>query len=162
MGTPFIAHLEPTALDWERGLPPDEQPNAASIPRTFLDAMTVRTQVFVQEQQVPQSNEFDADDQRCAHWVIYASVNKTVAPAVTDPATGEVLRPRQSETQSVPIGTVRLVPFPHPPHPVKGGVYVDNELVGSSADSTEDNSNNKTTTEPPAAETTTTEATAAS
>ncbi|EAQ84145.1 hypothetical protein CHGG_10549 [Chaetomium globosum CBS 148.51] len=139
MGTPFISLLEPTALDWERGLPPDEQPNAASIPRTFLDAMTVRTQVFVQEQQIPQANEFDADDQRCAHWVIYASVNKTVAPAVTDPDTGEVLCPRQSETQSVPIGTVRLVPFPHPPHPLNGGVYVDNELIRSESESAQDN-----------------------
>ncbi|KAH6848128.1 acyl-CoA N-acyltransferase [Chaetomium sp. MPI-CAGE-AT-0009] len=154
MGTPFISLLEPTALDWERGLPPNEQPNAASIPRTFLDAMTVRTQVFVQEQKVPQEYEFDADDQRCAHWVIYASVNKTVAPAVTDPSTGAVLRLRQSETESVPIGTVRLVPFPHPPHPLNGGVYVDNELVGSST-STSDSAQDKTT-EPPAEPTHTT------
>ncbi|AEO62046.1 hypothetical protein MYCTH_2312964 [Thermothelomyces thermophilus ATCC 42464] len=130
MGTPFISLLEPTPLAWERALPPEEQPNAASIPRTFLDAMTVRSQVFVQEQNIPQSNEFDSDDPRCAHWVIYASVNKTITPAVTDPSTGEVVRPRQSETQSVPIGTVRLVPFPHPHHPLNGGVYVDGELVG--------------------------------
>ncbi|KAL2149754.1 hypothetical protein VTH82DRAFT_8406 [Thermothelomyces myriococcoides] len=129
MGTPFISLLEPTPLAWERGLPPEKQPNAASIPRTFLDAMTVRSRVFVQEQGVPQSNEFDADDPRCVHWVIYASVNKTINPAVTNPSTGEIVRPRQSETESVPIGTVRLVPFPHPHHPVDGGVYVDGELV---------------------------------
>ncbi len=129
MGTPFIALLEPTPLQWEKGLSPTEQPNPSAIPRTFLDAMTVRTQVFVQEQNIPQANEFDSDDARCAHWVIYASVNQTVSPAVTDPETGEILRPRQSETQSVPIGTVRLVPFPHPPHPVKGGAYFDGELV---------------------------------
>ncbi|KAK4038152.1 acyl-CoA N-acyltransferase [Parachaetomium inaequale] len=133
MGTPFISLLEPTPLPWERALPPSEQPHAASLPRTFLDAMTVRSQVFVQEQNIPQANEFDADDPRCAHWVIYASVNQTVSPAVTDAATGAVLRPRQSETQSVPIGTVRLVPFPHPPHPLRGGVYVDGELVSSSS-----------------------------
>ena len=153
MGTPFISLLEPTTLDWERALPPDEQPNAASIPRTFLDAMTVRTQVFVHEQQIPQANEYDADDQRCAHWVIYASVNKTVAPAITDPNTGEVLRSRQSETQSLPIGTIRLVPFPHPPHPLHGGVYVDGELVGSSSssDSAQDNEDNDKPTSPPGA-----------
>ncbi|KAL2197043.1 acyl-CoA N-acyltransferase [Corynascus similis CBS 632.67] len=131
MGTPFISLLEPTPLAWERALPPEEQPNAASIPRTFLDAMTVRSQVFVREQNIPQSNEYDTDDPRCAHWVIYASVNQTVTPAVTDPSTGEVVRPRQSETRSVPIGTVRLVPFPHPHHPLDGGVYVDGELVGT-------------------------------
>lgn len=141
MGTPFISLLEPTPLPWERALPPDEQPNADSIPRTFLDAMTVRSQVFVQEQNIPQSNECDSDDPRCAHWVIYASVNQTVAPAVTDPSTGEIIRPRQSETQSVPIGTVRLVPFPHPPHPVTGGVYVDGELVGISPSTTDAPSN---------------------
>ncbi len=136
MGTPFIALLEPTPLSWERGLPPASQPDPSSIPRTFLDAMTVRSQVFVQEQNIPQANEFDSDDSRCAHWVIYASVNQTVAPAITDPSTGEILRPRQSETQSVPIGTVRLVPFPHPPHPVKGGVYVDGELIPTESPST--------------------------
>jgi predicted GNAT family N-acyltransferase len=129
MGTPFISLLEPTALPWEKALPPSEQPNPSAIPRTFLDAMTVRTEVFVHEQNIPQSNEFDADDPRCAHWVIYASVNKTITPAVTDPSTGEILQPRQSETQSLPIGTIRLVPFPHPPHPHNGGVYVDGELI---------------------------------
>ncbi|KAJ4307278.1 hypothetical protein N0V88_000661 [Collariella sp. IMI 366227] len=77
--------------------------------------MTVRSAVFVIEQNVPQENEYDADDSRSAHWVIYASVNQTVSPAVTDPATGETIRPRQSETTSVPIGTVRLNPPHHPP-----------------------------------------------
>ena len=61
MGTPFISLLEPTALPWEKALPPSEQPNPSAIPRTFLDAMTVRTEVFVHEQNIPQSNEFDAD-----------------------------------------------------------------------------------------------------
>ncbi|KAK4152597.1 acyl-CoA N-acyltransferase [Chaetomidium leptoderma] len=139
MGTPFIALLEPTPLAWERALPPASQPASASIPRTFLDAMTVRSEVFVQEQNIPQSNEFDPDDPRCAHWVIYASVNQTIAPAVTDPTTGEVIRPRQSETKSLPIGTVRLVPFPHPPHPRKGGVYVDGELINTTTTTTPPN-----------------------
>ncbi|KAL1837522.1 hypothetical protein VTJ49DRAFT_3689 [Mycothermus thermophilus] len=131
-GTPFISILEPTPLTWDKHLPPSEQPNLSTIPRTFIDAMTVRTEVFVREQGVPQENEFDADDARSAHWVIYASVNQTISPAITDPTTGEILRPRQSETRSVPIGTVRLVPFPHPPHPQPGGVYVDGELVSDS------------------------------
>jgi predicted GNAT family N-acyltransferase len=140
-GTPFIALLEPTTLNWDKSLPASEQPNPSAIPRTFFDAMTVRTEVFVKEQGVPQENEFDDDDPRSAHWVIYASVNQTISPAVTDPETGRVLRPRQSETRSVPIGTLRLVPFPHPPHPKPGGEYWDGVLVNSEQDGAVANGN---------------------
>ena len=45
-----------------------------------------------------------------------------------NPSTGEVIQPKKSETESVPIGTMRIVPFPHPPHPRDGDVYVDNVL----------------------------------
>ncbi|KAK4121857.1 hypothetical protein N657DRAFT_576606 [Parathielavia appendiculata] len=157
MGTPFIALQEPTPLPWEKALPPSEQPNASSIPRTFLDAMTVRSQVFVQEQKIPQANEFDADDPRSAHWVIYASVNHTITPAVADATTGEIIRPRQSSTQSVPIGTLRLVPFPHPPHPVQGGVYVDGELITTTGqdDNTTTTTATTATTDPSSPATTT-------
>ncbi len=68
MGTPFITFLGPSNLDgYERKLPPSKQP--ASIPKVFLDAMEVREQVFVKEQNVPLDNEFDADDSRACHWV---------------------------------------------------------------------------------------------
>jgi hypothetical protein len=68
MGTPFIAFLEPSNLDgYNRKLPPCEQPE--SIPKTFLDAMEVREEVFVKEQGVPLDNEFDSDDPRACHWV---------------------------------------------------------------------------------------------
>ncbi|KAK4111099.1 hypothetical protein N656DRAFT_712340 [Canariomyces notabilis] len=134
MGTPFISLLEPTPFPWDRTLPAEAQPNPSAIPRTFLDAMSVRQRVFVQEQQIPQENEFDSDDLRSCHWVIYASVNETLAAAVTDPSTGAVLQPRRSSTTSLPIGTLRLVPFPHPPHPVVGGDYVDNQLVNPKPD----------------------------
>jgi predicted GNAT family N-acyltransferase len=128
MGTPFIALQEPNSLAaYNRLLPPSEQ--APSIPRTFVDAMTVRQEVFVEEQSVPLEYEFDEDDPRSCHWVVYASVNKTVTPEIRDPESGEVVQVRQSETSSVPVGTVRLVPFPHPPHPVDGGVYVDGRLI---------------------------------
>lgn len=132
MGTPFITLLEPHPLKGYDALaPPTAQP--PSVPKTFLDAMTVRRQVFVHEQLVPLENEFDADDARSCHWVAYASVNRTIEPEVRDPTTGEVVRPRRSETSTVPVGTVRLVPFPHPPHPVPGGVYAGGELVGRDA-----------------------------
>ncbi|PQE08444.1 hypothetical protein CJF30_00005301 [Rutstroemia sp. NJR-2017a BBW] len=94
--TPFIQFIAPTTLDgYDRTRPSTEQPD--HIPKTFLDAISVREAVFVKEQSVPIEHEFDSDDPRACHWVIYASVN--------------------------PIGTIRLVPFPHPPHPQPGGRY---------------------------------------
>jgi len=66
--TPFIALQGPTNLDgYERTRKSSEQP--ANIPKTFLDAMEVREQVFVLEQSVPLENEFDSDDARACHWV---------------------------------------------------------------------------------------------
>ncbi|OLN87196.1 hypothetical protein CCHL11_03623 [Colletotrichum chlorophyti] len=127
MGTPFVSLLEPTRLDaYIRGTPHDEQP--AAIPKEFCDAMEVREAVFVEEQGVPADNEFDADDSRSCHWVAYASVNKVVEQEVLDDQ-GNVLRPRRSSTRSVPIGTIRLVPFPHAPHPRDGGAYWDGVLT---------------------------------
>ncbi|RYP55771.1 hypothetical protein DL771_012362 [Monosporascus sp. 5C6A] len=127
MGTPFIALQEPTKLDgYDRTRPHDQQP--AHVPKVFCDAMEVREAVFVREQGVPLENELDADDPRSCHWVMYASVNQTTEPEQRDEATGEVVRPRRSETRSQPIGTLRVVPFPHPPHPQDGGWYVGNVL----------------------------------
>ncbi|KAI8630997.1 acetyltransferase [Xylariaceae sp. FL1651] len=127
MGTPFISLLEPTRLEgYDRKLPHDQQPS--HIPGIFQDAMSVREAVFVREQGVPLDCEYDADDARSCHWVMYASVNMTTAPEERDPATDAVLRPRRSETRSMPIGTMRIVPFPHPPHPPEGARYVGNVL----------------------------------
>ncbi|KAK3683349.1 acyl-CoA N-acyltransferase [Podospora appendiculata] len=133
-GTPFIAHLPPSPAiteGWTPLLPPSAQTNPI-IPRTFMDAMRVRDQVYVQEQSVPIENEFDADDARCCHWVIYASVRKVVEHEVRSEANSAIIvRPRRSESYSLPIGTIRLVPFPHAsPHPVRGGIYVADKLVG--------------------------------
>ncbi|KAK3491249.1 acyl-CoA N-acyltransferase [Neurospora hispaniola] len=134
MGTPFIATLEPPGLalsPWNASLPPSQQsPSTTStIPKTFLDAMTIRESVFINEQQIPAENEFDANDARSVHFVIYASINQVVQQEERDANSGRVMRPRKSETRSVPIGTVRIVPFPHAPHPVKGGKYLADELV---------------------------------
>ncbi len=87
--------------------------------------------MFVAEQGVPAEYEFDEDDPRSCHWVVYASVNRVVEPERRDTTTGEVLTPRRSRTRTQPIGTVRLVPFPHQPHPRHGGVYIDNQLVNA-------------------------------
>ncbi|KAK2013787.1 acetyltransferase [Colletotrichum eremochloae] len=126
MGTPFVSLLEPTRLDaYIRGVSHDEQ--SPAIPKEFCDAMEVREAVFVEEQKVPAENEFDADDSRACHWVAYASVNKVVQKEVLD-AAGNIVKPRRSSTRSTPIGTIRLVPFPHAPHPKNGGVYWDGVL----------------------------------
>lgn len=129
MGTPFISLQEPTALDgYLIGKPQEEQPN--TIPKTFIDAMEVRTAVFVDEQNVPAENEVDSDDRRSCHWIVYASVNKVVQEEVVD-GQGNIVTPRRSSTRSTPIGTVRCVPFPHEAHPVPNGDYWNGELTGT-------------------------------
>ncbi len=131
MGTRFITLVDPVKLNvsaYNRNLPFSQQPS--SVTQDFLDAMEVREAVFVEEQGVPLNNEFDEDDKRSCHWIVYASVNAVVEPEVRD-ASGKIVKERRSSTRSQPIGTVRIVPFPHPPHPVPNGVYeaVDGDLV---------------------------------
>lgn len=128
MGTPFISLLEPSKLeDYDRTLRHDQQPSP--VAKVFLDAMAVREAVFVDEQKMPLEFEYDEDDPRSCHWVVYASVNQVIEPEVVDEATGIIVRPRRSETRTLPIGTMRIVPFPHPPHPKPGGWYEDYKLV---------------------------------
>lgn len=128
MGTPFITFLEPSKLEgFMRGAPRDSQP--PTIPTAFLDAMEVRERVFVEEQGVKSEFEFDSDDPRACHWVVYASVNKTEELEVRD-EDGNVVQPRKSSTRSTPIGTIRLVPFPHEAHPKPGGKYYNGQLEG--------------------------------
>ena len=121
MGTPFISLLEPGKLEgFKLGCSLEEQP--ATLPKTFLDVMEVRQEVFVKEQNVPLENEFDSDDPRSCHWVVYASINKTEELEVRDEE-GNIVQPRKSTTRTTPIGTIRLVPFPHEPHPKADGKY---------------------------------------
>ncbi|KAK7949002.1 acetyltransferase [Apiospora aurea] len=128
MGTPFISLLEPSKLDdYDRTKPHDQQP--CPVPKVFRDAMSVREAVFVDEQRMPLEFEYDNDDPRSCHWVVYASVSKVVELEQVDPDTGLILRPRRSETHTLPIGTMRIVPFPHPPHPQPDGWYEDYKLV---------------------------------
>lgn len=90
--------------------------------------MEVRERVFVKEQGCPLEFEHDADDARSCHWIMYASVNTTTQSEERDPETDELIRPRRSVTQTIPIGTLRIVPFPHPPHPPNGARYVGGVL----------------------------------
>lgn len=59
--------------------------------------------------------------------VIYASINTVTDPEVTDNE-GNIVRRKQSVTRTTPIGTIRLVPFPHPPHPEPGSSYAADAL----------------------------------
>lgn len=122
MTTPFaVGFLEPSTLEgYKPGRPAAEQP--ITVPAQFIDAMEVRHRVFVEEQGVPAENEFDAQDRYSCHWVAYASICKVAQEEVKDEA-GNVVVPRRSETRRTPIGTLRLVPFPHDPHPKKGASY---------------------------------------
>ncbi|KAI9847527.1 MAG: hypothetical protein M1838_000853 [Thelocarpon superellum] len=102
----FINFLPPPGeaiAAYDPALSADDQPK--SVPSTFIEAMTVRHKVFVEEQQVPVEIELDEDDARSFHWVVYASVS---VPTQAGERKG-------SETATVPVGTIRLVPPPHPP-----------------------------------------------
>ncbi|WEW56511.1 hypothetical protein PRK78_001956 [Emydomyces testavorans] len=65
-------------------------------PPLFNDAMHVRTVVFVDEQGCSPESELDEDDHRSWHWVMYDN----------------------RSSQQIPIGVIRLVPPPHPPHQI--------------------------------------------
>ncbi|KAF1981511.1 hypothetical protein K402DRAFT_386373 [Aulographum hederae CBS 113979] len=129
-GTEFISHLEPPGRDlqtYNPSKPPTQQP--ASVPKLFIDAMMVRKAVYVDEQGVPLANEVDADDARSHHWVVYASVGTRKKSASEgspnqSPPGGISASPNPVSSAStatrVAVGTVRLVPPPHSPHPTPG------------------------------------------
>lgn len=93
-----------------------------AIPQGFLDAMSVREQVFVEEQSVALENELDDDDGRSFHWVAFASVPAKHDLPQTQTANhqGRPNNRRVSNSTKIPIGTIRLTPPPHAPHPVPG------------------------------------------
>ncbi|KAF2717292.1 hypothetical protein K431DRAFT_307065 [Polychaeton citri CBS 116435] len=127
---------------YDRTKPPTEQPGndaadpARSIPQSFLDTMSVREEVYVKEQKVPLENELDQDDERSYHWVAYASLGNSISP----PTNGEAGVDRRASTSTkIPIGTIRLVPPPHPPHPAPGTNHPADALdTGDAADPRDD------------------------
>lgn len=142
--TEFIAFLPPpgdTLAEYDHHTWHDQQTSGA-IPALFKDAMSVREEVYIKEQDCALENEVDEDDARSYHWISYASVGTTSSPPMSgrpsprssmraDSANGltpapthetkEEVRRRSSATASrVPVATIRLVPPPHPPHPTHG------------------------------------------
>jgi predicted GNAT family N-acyltransferase len=126
MATEFVAFQPPPGdvlKDYDRSLPSDQQPS--TIYTTFKEAMSVREAVFVEQQGVPLEKELDDDDARSFHWVVYASVGNTASPTTLTPKKitedGDAQRRKSESTATrVPVGTIRLVPPPHAPHPLLG------------------------------------------
>jgi predicted GNAT family N-acyltransferase len=86
MTSATITHLHPPGSSisaYDATLSPAAQPPPA-IPPAFLDAMIVRTAVFVGEQGVPGPREHDADDARSHHWVAYAAGDSPASAAVAE------------------------------------------------------------------------------
>lgn len=110
--------------NYDRSLSPGLQPHGLQL---FVDAMKVREEVFVHEQNIPLGNEFDADDPRSCHWVLYEG-----APPNRATSSSSVPAPDDTRDRSLivgpPIGTIRLVPFPHAPHPDPGSSYAADAL----------------------------------
>ncbi|KAI9726366.1 MAG: hypothetical protein M1828_001640 [Chrysothrix sp. TS-e1954] len=153
MSTEFITSLPPPGnllSGYDRTKPHKSQP--AQAPATFHDVMSVREEVFVKEQSVPLENEFEADDPRSWHWVTYASVgashgSSSASKSASNDLTcgsGEQQRGHRRQSSSGPkdpptssrlaVGTVRLVPPPHPPHPEPGSTHqIDNSEASASA-----------------------------
>ena len=133
-----LAHYDRTKPHTDQNINPTN-----NIPQTFLDVMSIREDVFVNEQKVPIENEYDADDPRSFHWVTYASVSKPsrasvsgdLTPVDSSRTTKEEDRRRSMPTsQKLPVGTVRLVPPPHPPHPAPNSRHkIDNAEAVSPA-----------------------------
>jgi len=73
---------------------PTTTPDDHRNPEVFRDAMRVRETVFCDEQHCSLENELDEDDSKSWHWVVYSEGK-----------------------DSRPVGVIRLVPPPHPPHP---------------------------------------------
>lgn len=111
----FILPLRERLALYDVTSPPAHQPKndatdpAKAIPQGFIDAMSVREQVFVHEQGVPLENELDFDDRRCYTWTAYASVPGHIKPV---PEGGHPLR-KQSTSTKLAIGTIRLIPPPN-------------------------------------------------
>ncbi|WEV60876.1 GNAT family N-acetyltransferase [Streptococcaceae bacterium ESL0729] len=52
-----------------------------TLSQTYLDALRIRTKVFVEEQGVPYSMEVDAEEPLCIHFVLYNDDKEAVATA---------------------------------------------------------------------------------
>ena len=120
VGIPFVKLQEPSH-PIDRYIPGGlVQP--ASVPRKYLDAMRVRNAVFVQDQGFQLHVEPDADDPRSYHLIAYAPLNERSKTPPTMPHFAPMVPVSSGSTPS-PMATIRIVPFPHLPHPEVGETF---------------------------------------
>lgn len=109
----FQPPLGRNLLIYNRHLP--AQAHSQTISQTFRDAMSVREAVFCNElKAVSMGNDADSDDARACHWVLYSASTGTSSTSAEE----------KKVTERRPIGTVRLVPSPHAPHPSPGAEFL--------------------------------------
>ena len=124
-GTEFMSTLPPPKADLDNydNTKPYNRQTSSHIPLIFRDAMSVREEVFG-EQGVPLEAEFDDDDARSWHWVVYASVGSspssppksmTIRSDSPNTPTDDARRASATATR-LPVGTLRLIPPPHGPN----------------------------------------------
>ncbi|OOF95193.1 hypothetical protein ASPCADRAFT_507103 [Aspergillus carbonarius ITEM 5010] len=77
-------------------------PTPSSSGSPLTDALTIRSLVFVTEQNCTPEGEIDNDDVRSWQWVIYHEPQPSTTPTET----------------KTPVAVIRLVPPPHEPHEV--------------------------------------------
>ena len=124
MSTSFVDLLPPpgaAAVALAKLRNGEVQPDTASPHATFMDALLIRKNVFVDEQHCRLDTEIDDDDARAYHWIVHASVSSPSSETVLTNSADPYVR-RRSAGGRVPVGTVRLVPSPNGPHPVPGSV----------------------------------------
>ena len=73
--------------------------------------MSVRVEVFVNEQGVPAENERDDYDEDSIHWVTYASIPSISRNSNHDRHAVDGISPENELSQNrTPVGTIRLIP----------------------------------------------------
>lgn len=85
----------PGSIVAPNGFPADPRPSKA--PQYFRDAMSIRIEVFCDEQKCAIEPELDEDDPRSWSWIAYMNSSDSLT--------------------SEPVSTIRMVPPPHAPHP---------------------------------------------
>ena len=116
--TPILSSYKPIASS----TPDNDRKDAnRNIPYAFQDAMTVREEVFVHEQNVPAENEVDEEEGRCWHWVVYVNENmdhnaKKRQNQEWEEEDCNRIEKIEMKRNVKPVATVRLVPPPHTEH----------------------------------------------
>lgn len=67
-------------INHERDIMPDYAIHKGSWDDLAIDAKKVRTEVFIQEQSIAENDEWDAEDEKCLHFVMYDK-NQAIATA---------------------------------------------------------------------------------